>query len=297
MTALGPSSSLAELSLHGLFQSSPGATLQTLLDRLCAFCGDLTKGSAALGDPSLGADFFEHEVVCVSAVETPVGSNRNDDLVLRLRSSFLDRGGAKKRRRGEVEADDGAGRGASGTRIIPFDERKWTLFQFSNVDISYTGATCRPVVVCEVEAGNAVEYLKAMGYKISSEFVRRGYNFHLRIPDSEPGVDSSGRMRLNVTRYLRVTVARVEKLPVPLSPASLPPFDPFVPPVDPSSAADDARTGPDVWLVQVSSMPDRADAEKVEAEMGSVREALNGLVELSVVDHVLLQQRVKYFDA
>ncbi|KAJ3342207.1 hypothetical protein HDU93_002997 [Gonapodya sp. JEL0774] len=274
-SAPGPPISVAELSLHGLFQPSPGATLETLLDRLCAFCGDLTKGSAALGDETLGADLFEHEIVFVPAVETPPGPQRNDDLLLRLRSTFLERGG-RKRRPGKNVVTESAG-------IIPLEERHWTLLQFSNPDITYEAATCRPVVLCDFEAGDPITYLKALGYKFSGEFVRRGYDFYLRILDMESGLDSYGGA--GAARYLRITVARIERVPAFMNPSSLQPFHPFHPPALPVNSLispveaplnPSAPNAADVWLVQVSSMPDRADAAKVEVEMGRVREAVKG---------------------
>ncbi|KAJ2735666.1 hypothetical protein IW152_001443 [Coemansia sp. BCRC 34962] len=208
-----------ECSLHGLLAKNHEPQLRTRLEALC-------------GDTEAAHRELHHEISCIPCIETPIGPLRREDHVLRLRIE-LDPLGAEK---------------STSICLLGHPEPK-----------SGRGASVRPIINAQVLSGSASQLLSLLGYKFSSEFVRKGYWFLYR-------------------NSMKVVVSQVYRLQEQGNVQS-------AVPVDPSGN----------WLVQIAS---DAMAQELVPRVCDQLEELRGLledyVELLVVDHAFLENKIPY---
>ncbi|KAL1925518.1 uncharacterized protein VTP21DRAFT_401 [Calcarisporiella thermophila] len=138
-TQTGPAPTF-ECSLHGLIDDT---LLPNLLERLKSLCGLSNE-----------EDVYEHEIVFVPAVETPIGPARSEDIVLRLRSSVVNE------------------------NLNDLNIREWQLCQFGPPEPRLTGktVTVRQVTTVKIN-GKVFDFLSLLGYRMSFEISRKGYCF------------------------------------------------------------------------------------------------------------------------
>ncbi|KAI9197364.1 uncharacterized protein BJ171DRAFT_520023 [Polychytrium aggregatum] len=137
--------------LYGLVHQD---SVAKLVDRLVGLCGDLEFDSSRL--------YVEHSIAFIPANETPFGSSRNDDVVLRLKAPILNESG----------------------KLVPLAERRWKLCQElppeppKRRQEGRTKIAPHHRVVYETEiTGDPFRFLQSLGYEFCHEYVRRGYSF------------------------------------------------------------------------------------------------------------------------
>lgn len=133
-----------ECSLYGLLAKDHEPQLRT---RLGAICGDADALHREL----------THEISCIPSQQTPVGPERRDDHVLRLRI--------------ELDPEDPLNNDKSASTVCLLGHPESRTSR---------GASVRTIISAQVVPGasaNASQFLGLLGYKFGSEFVRKGYWF------------------------------------------------------------------------------------------------------------------------
>jgi hypothetical protein len=127
-----------------------GICLDEKLQKLRAILTGLS-GSQAI-------PFCDHEVSFQPSVNTEYGPQRNDDIVLCLRSAVLEK-----------------------DSLIPMNKRKWRLIQRNQPEPPKQGQTLvnhRIVNESSIE-GDVLEFMDLLGYTFSHEFLVKGYRYRI----------------------------------------------------------------------------------------------------------------------
>ncbi|KAJ2806738.1 hypothetical protein H4R20_001576 [Coemansia guatemalensis] len=121
------------------------------------------------------------------------------------------------------------------------------------------GASVRPAIYAQVFSGNAAQFLSLLGYKFNSEFVRKGYWFLYR-------------------NTFKVIVSQIYSLTEDGNIQS-------ALPVDPSGS----------WVVQiVADAMSQEQVPRVCEQLDELKSLFEDYVELVVVDHAFLENRIPY---
>ncbi|CAI2181055.1 15272_t:CDS:2 [Funneliformis geosporum] len=125
---------LFECSLHGHISNN---LKEKLLDRLIGICG------------THPIPIFEHEIGFVPTIQSPEGPERNEDVLLRLKSP--------------IEEND-------------LTKRQWILCQLGLPE-TRTGrtVTVRPVLYSKISTGDALKFMNVLGYRLVN--VSTPFNF------------------------------------------------------------------------------------------------------------------------
>ncbi|KAI8325077.1 hypothetical protein GQ54DRAFT_295714 [Martensiomyces pterosporus] len=121
------------------------------------------------------------------------------------------------------------------------------------------GATVRPAIYAQVFSGNASQFVSLLGYKFHSEFVRKGYWFLYR-------------------NAYKIIVSHIYRLDEPGNIQSAQPTDPS-----------------GNWVVQiVADAVGQEQVPKVSELLDEVKSLFADYVDLVVVDHIFLQNKIPY---
>ncbi|KAG9296415.1 hypothetical protein G9A89_015007 [Geosiphon pyriformis] len=127
---------MTEYSLHGHIAD---ALKPKLYDRLIGICGR---------EP---INIFEIEMGFVPTVRTPVGPERNEDMLLRLKSPLDEK---------------------------DLTKRQWQLCQIAPpVTRTHKAVTVRPVIYSRISQGEPFKFLSALGYSFAFQFIKKGITF------------------------------------------------------------------------------------------------------------------------
>jgi hypothetical protein len=141
-----------------------GICLDTKLQKLRAILTGLS-GSQAI-------PFCDHEVSFQPSDRTEYGPQRNDDIVLCLRSEVLEE-----------------------NAIIPMNKRKWKLIQRNQPEPPKPGlmlANHRIVNESFID-GNVLEFMELLGYSFSHEYLVKGYRYCI------------GKMYVDIQKVFKLT--------------------------------------------------------------------------------------------
>ncbi|CAB4430604.1 unnamed protein product [Rhizophagus irregularis] len=127
-----------ECSLHGHISNKLKAKL---LDRLIGICG------------THPIPFFEHEIGFIPTTQTAEGPQRNEDVLLRIKSP--------------IEEND-------------LTKRQWTLCQLGHPETRGRTVTVRPVLYSKITVGDALKFMTVLGYSYAFEYTKKGIIFTYR---------------------------------------------------------------------------------------------------------------------
>jgi hypothetical protein len=162
-----------------------------------------------------------------------MGKQRNDDVVLSIKSNVLDKS------------------------IIPWDQRNWTLIQRNQPEPPKPGqqlANHRIVNETRIE-GNVLEFMELLGYSPSHQFMTKGYRY-------EYGLISIDLQKVYKTDNELTLLEPLLEEPI--------------------------------WMVHAYQKCSQDQVKQVSFQLFQIAQHLASLMNLGVVDHSLLQSRIKY---
>ncbi|KAH6583130.1 hypothetical protein BASA50_010660 [Batrachochytrium salamandrivorans] len=145
--------------------------------------------------------------------------------------------------------------------FIDFPSRKWSLLHLSAAEPPKPGQRLanHRAVHCTTPTGDVIKYLEMLGYKFGFEVVRRGFAFVF------------GNIKITIFRLYQIQEQFRVSSAVPIHPQST------------------------TWTVEaISPIAGQEHVVRMSEELFQFSAHLSGLVSLAVVDHVCLQNSIKY---
>jgi hypothetical protein len=137
---------ILKASLFGYIKSSE---LPKLFDRILGLSENINGYSGK-------QNYAEHVISFIPSVETPIGPDRNNDVIIKINCNLLDENYNYK----PTSAKD----------------KEWTINMIGNPDSRITNCIVIPIRKIKTN-GDIFEFLKALGYKFYFEYLQRGFIF------------------------------------------------------------------------------------------------------------------------
>jgi len=220
-------SEILKASLYGYIKSSE---LPKLFDRLLGLSENINGYSGK-------QNYAEHVISFIPSVETPIGPDRNNDVIIKINCNLLDENYNYK-----------------ANSILDND---WTINLVGNPDSRITNCIVKPIRKIKTN-GNIFEFLKALGYKFHFEYLQRGFIFGCK------------NIRIKVVQTYQIKKQ----------------YD--------LSTAKHLKHTKSIWLVEAYSTYTKDNVKIVIDELITFASYLKGIVDLTVIDHHYVQQRINY---